>query len=104
MRQRIVTQTDLQTQARRHLPVVVEIRRRSLVDIVADRHGLRLGKVGGQAKQHTHEWITGISSGSGASLILPEDIDARGIGLQLLILGVAVIAEAELHRVAAVGN
>src|SRR6202041_962634 len=52
------------------------------------------------------KWIARISAVSGASLVLPEAIDTRRVGLQLLVLGVAVVAEAVLHCMvsAGVGN
>ena len=36
-------------------------------------------------------------------MVLPEAVDTRGVGLQLLVLGIAVVAEAILHGMLSVG-
>jgi len=97
VRQGVVTEADLHAEARSNVPVVHHVSRRSLVYVVADGGGLELTVSSGQAHEDIHEAVVGE---------LAEVVGALLIAEQLLVLGVAVVAEAILHGVLAhgVGN
>ena len=94
MRQGVVAEAQLQAHARGNVPVVLGIDRRSLVGVVANWRGLRLGVAAGQAHKHIHEGVTRQRT--------PAVIALR-IAVEHLVLGVAVVAEAELQLMRARG-
>ena len=94
MRQSVITETKLQAQARCHVPVVHGVSGRSLVDVVANWSDLYLRVAAGETQQHIHE---------GVARQVAEAQVALGVAEELLVLGVTVVAEAELHGVLAHG-
>ena len=94
MRQSVITEAELQGQARGNVPVVHRIGRSSLVGVVADWRGLGLAIAAGYAQQHIHDAV---------ARQLAHAIVALRIAIEHLVLGVAHVAEAELEIMLAGG-
>ena len=94
VRQSVITKSDLQRQPRRYVPVIHYVRGRSLVHIVPDGSRLVSGRAARQTHQHVHEAVVRELSLTHVTL---------GIAEELLVLGIAVVAEAILHGVLAHG-
>ena len=119
LRQSIITEAELQGQARRHVPVVHRINRWGLVHIVADRLAILLLVVLGQTEQSIDDAVANHAIrrsrldlaarlGLVAGELMTAGVAAKavltiGVAEELLVLGVAVVAEAELHGMFAHG-